>query len=146
MVVIQFKSLLTKGEWQWVNERAHCILCGDTCGIVATNEIGEILAVAVFDSFTPVAANVHMAIENPVVLRRGFLQAIGEYLFNVRSRARIYGLVPSNNHKALKLNRHIGMSVVATIPNALGQDIDYVVMGMEKSSCRWISQECREAA
>jgi hypothetical protein len=101
---------------------------------------------AVFDSFTPVAANVHMAIENPMVLRHGFLQAIGEYLFNTRSRARIYGLVPSTNAKALRLNRHIGMQEITRIPKALGEDVDYVVMGMEKQDCKWIPEEMREAA
>lgn len=144
--MITFRPMGKNTDWHWVQTRAHCILCGDTCGIVAQDEWGTIKAIAVFDSFTPVAANVHMAIDNPMVLRYGFLEAIGEYLFNTRSRARIYGLVPSNNQKALKLNLHIGMEQVTTIPNAIDEGVDYIVMGMEKADCRWIDQPKQEAA
>jgi hypothetical protein len=54
--------------------------------------------------------------------------------------------VPSNNEKALKLDRHIGFKEVARIPNAVAEGVDYIVMCMEKSECRWLPEELREAA
>lgn len=128
---------MTMLHWEWVKEKAHVIRCEDTQGITALRE-GEIQAVAVFDSFTACACNVHMAIVNPFVIRAGFLNEIGRHLFVVCGRSRIFGLVPSNNPKALKLNRHIGMIEVARVPDALDEGVDYIVMEMEKARCRWI--------
>ena len=140
-----FKALDTPQEWEWVSDRAHTILCGDMCGIVVTNEGGDIQAVAVFDSFTKNACNVHLAIENPMVIKHGFLSEIARHLFLVRNRSRIFGLVPSNNSRALKLDKHIGMREIACIPNALDEGVDYVVLEMTREECTWLPQ-LKEAA
>ncbi len=141
---MRYSALQTAEEWDWFHARTNTILCGDMCGIVARKQ-GRIVAMAVFDSFTEVACNVHMAIDDPFVLRHGFLEGMGNYLFNVRNRQRLYGLVPSNNDRALKLNKHIGLTELAVIPNAVAEGVDYIVMTMEKADCRWIP-EVREAA
>ena len=141
-----FKALDMPEEWEWVRTRAHTILCDDMCGIVALSDSGVIQAVAVFDSFTKNACNVHFAIENPLVIKHGFLREIARYLFIDRGRSRIFGLVPSTNRKALKLDKHIGMREVTTIPNALDEGIGYIVLEMTKDECRWLPKELRRAA
>lgn len=142
--MITFRPLNGKTDWEWVKTRAHILLVEDTTGLVAERD-GKIQAVAVFDSFTVNACNVHMAIENPMVIKYGFLHEIGHYLFNVRDRKRIFGLVPSNNAKAMRLDKHIGMSEIARVPNALAEGIDYVVLEMTREECRWI-EPVKEAA
>jgi len=144
--VIALSPLTTAEEWTWIHSRAHPILCGDTCGMVARNARGIIVAIVLFDSFTPVACNVHMAIESPMVLRHGFFESIAHYTFIERNRQRLFGLVPSTNEKALKLNYHLGMKHIATIPNALEDGVHYEVLGLEKSECRWLPERMREAA
>ena len=104
-----------------------------------------IQAIAVFDSFTVDACSVHFAIDNPFVIKHGFLNEIARHLFIQCGRKRIFGLVPSNNEKALKLDKHIGMEEVARIPDAVKEGVDYIVMRMDKESCRWIEQN-KEAA
>jgi len=143
--MIKFKPLTEAHEWAWFKQRTPVIMCEDSQGIVAFNERG-IQAVCVADSFSTDACNVHFAIDNPIVIRRGFLNEIARHLFVVRKRNRIFGLVPDNNEKALKLDRHIGFTEVARVPQALSKDIGYVVMVMTKEECPWLPAELREAA
>ena len=140
-----FKPLDTQAEWDWVRSRAKLIFCEDSQGIVAYDERG-IQAIAAFDSFTVDACNVHFAIDNPFVIRSGFLNEIALHLFIQCGRKRIFGLVPSTNQKALKLDSHIGMKKVAVIPDALAEGVDYVVLRMDKDECRWLPAELRRAA
>ena len=142
---MNFRPINSNEDWNWVRQRAHCILCEDSQGIVAYDERG-IQAIAAFDSFTVDACNVHFAIANPYVIRHGFLHEIARHLFIQCNRKRIFGLVPSTNKKALKLDKHIGMEEVATIPDALADGIDYVVLRMNRKDCRWLPEELREAA
>ena len=141
---MMFKPLTETYEWNWVRSRTSVIACEDSQGIVA-HHMGEIKAIAVFDSFTVDACNVHLAIDSPFVLRHGFLNEIARHLFSECGRERIFGLVPSSNEKALKLDMHIGMKEVARVPNAVQTGVDYIVLSMEKVDCRWLNIE-REAA
>ena len=143
--MIMFKPLDMPREWDYLKEKAHVIACEDSQGLVATDEMGRIHAVAAFDSFTVDACSVHFAISNPLVIRRGFLGEIARHLFIECGRSRIFGLVPSNNSRALKFDKHIGMREVARVPDAVAEGIDYIVMRMDKEECRWINQQ-REAA
>jgi RimJ/RimL family protein N-acetyltransferase len=143
--MIHFKLIDDDFEKLWAKNRTRAILCEDTQGIMAYDD-KKFVACAIFDSFTVDACNVHWAITNPFVLRRGFLTEICDYLFNTRGRERIFGLVPSDNRKALKLDAHIGMREVARVPDAYAKGVDYIVMRMDKSDCRWLSKELKEAA
>ena len=143
--MIAFKPLDSAAEWEWFKRRTHVILCEDMCGIVAVRD-GDILAVCVADSFTLVACNVHLAIDNPIVLRHGFLESICAWLYVDNNRKTLVGLVPDLNSKALKLNDHIGFREVARIPNVISDEVGYVVMQMDKEDCRWIPEADRRAA
>jgi RimJ/RimL family protein N-acetyltransferase len=142
---MMFKLIDTQEEKAWAKAKTHAIICEDTQGIMAYDG-DKFVACAIFDSFTVDACNVHWAIDNPFVLRRGFLTAICDYLFNVRGRERIFGLIPSDNKKALKLDAHIGMEEVARIPDAFAKGVDYIVMRMDKSDCRWLTDIPKERA
>ena len=142
---MRFARLETPAEWEWLKSRNPVIACEDSQGIVAYRG-DEIQAVAVFDSFGPDNCNVHWAIGNPMVLRHGFIQEIVHHAFVTCKRERIFGLVPSNNKRALKLDLHIGMREVARIPHAMGEGVDYIVMTMTKADCRWLAEEFKEAA
>ena len=140
-MTIKFRALLSKEEWAWGKQRARPIRCEDSQGLVAYDENGVIQAIAVFDSFTVDACSVHFAIDNPFVIRHGFLHEIARHLFINCGRERIFGLVPSDNQKALKLDQHIGMVPVARIPDAMKRGVDYVVLCMKKEDCRWLLPE-----
>ena len=80
-----------------------------------------------------------------MALRHGLLEEIARHVYLDCGRERIFGLVPSNNNKALKLNKHIGMSEVARIPNGVMTGVDYVIMCLEKADCRFLPKQ-KEAA
>jgi hypothetical protein len=138
---IQFKPMTESSEWEFFKAKTQVIRCEDTQGIVAYSTTGKILAACVADSFSPDSCNVHMFIDNPIVIKHGFLHAIGHHMFNTCKRSHIFGLVPSNNEKAIKFDKHIGFTEVARIPDGVGTGTDYVVLRMNKADCPWITHE-----
>lgn len=126
-------------DWEWVSRVISPILCADTCGIVAV-EGNEIVSAAVYDSFTVSSANVHLGISKPIVIRRGFLFFVADYIFNYRGRKRIFGLTPENNSRAVRFNEHIGMQKVGHIADAYDDGVGYIVTRMDKEDCRWLQE------
>jgi hypothetical protein len=112
---------------------------------MAVKDTGEIKAAAVFDSFTASSCNIHLAIESPIVLRYGFLEAVAHEVFINRNRKRIFGLTPSDNMAARKFNEHIGMKHVAEIPDAFDDGVGYIITRMDRQSSPWL-QHISEAA
>ena len=143
--MIKFKPLDKQDEWDWVYERAHPLQCKDSQGIVAYDERG-IQAVCVADSFTVDACSVHIAIDSPFVIRAGFFNEVARHLFIQCNRGRIFGLVPSNNEKAIKLDTHMGFREVSRIPDAYAEGVDYIVMRMDRATSPWLTEDMREAA
>lgn len=145
--MITFKALDLPEEWAWAKRALNLIICEDSQGIVARDtDTGEIQAVCVADSFGADSCNVHIAVKNPFVIRRGFLHEVSRHLFLACGMKRLFGLVPENNAKALKFDKHIGFTEVARVPHGCGTDTDYVVMCMERAECRWLPEAQREAA
>jgi len=142
--MIYFKALNTQAEWDWMYALCYMIRCEDSQGVVGYDEKGDLQCGAVFDSFTVDSCSVHLAIPNPMSIRHGFLDELARHLFITCKRKFIFGLVPSNNARALKFNTHIGWREVARIPDAIRSGVDYVVMRMDKEECRWLPKEVRE--
>ena len=143
--MIQFKSLTEQHEWEWLKGKTSVIQCEDSIGIVAFDERG-VQAVCIADSFTIDSCCVHIAIDNPFVIRAGFFREVARHLFITCGRNRIFGVVPANNEKALKFDMHMGFKEVARIPNAFKTGVDSVVLVMEKEANRWLTPEQQQEA
>ncbi len=148
--MVAFRAM-TDLDWLWIKARAKPIRCEDTQGIMAyEGESGKVLAGCALDSFTVTSCLSHMAIDNPNVLRHGFLQALAWHIFVTCGRTNVMGIVPSTNDRALKFNRHIGFREVSRIPDGYDVGIDYVVMQMTRDECKWLEvsngAECRQVA
>ena len=144
--MIIFQPMQYDHEWLWIRKRAHPLRCQDTEGIVAYDGTGKIAAVVVFDSFTVDACSVHFAIDNPMVIRRGLISEACHYAFVQRGKKKMFGLVPDNKEKVLRLDEKLGFYEVTRIPDALQDGVGYIVLRMDRADCRWIPQELREAA
>jgi hypothetical protein len=142
--VIAFKPLETEDEHKWVKEIIRPVWCEDSVGLMAYDDTG-IVGACVADSFTVTTCIVHIAVINPMILRHGFLEQIAEYLFIHRDRRKIIGIVPSDNVKALKLNKHIGFEKVAQLADFYDVGVDYVILELERDKCRWLQKERRAA-
>jgi hypothetical protein len=140
--MITFKPIETPFEWDWIKKRTHILLCEDMMGIVAyETDNGNILAACAADSFVSDKCNVHVAIDNPLVIRHGFLKEAFEWLFVGCGRKFVLGLVPSYNEKALKFDQHIGFREINRIPDAFGTDVDCIVLRMDAHDCHWLLEE-----
>jgi RimJ/RimL family protein N-acetyltransferase len=132
-----FKPLTLPAEWDWMQQRARPVCCEDSQGIVAYQAPGVIAACCVLDGFTAHSCNAHLAIDNPLAIRAGFLTEVFQHVFGVCGLQRMFGLVPANNQKALKFNLKIGFTEAARIPDGFETGVDYVVVRMDKYNCRW---------
>lgn len=130
-------------DWWWIKEKAHCVLCADTKGIVAVNEQGAILAAAVFDNWTKTNCCIHIAIESPIVIRSGFCHAICDYVFNQTGRIMLTGMTPANNPRALRFILHAGMKEILRVKDGFDIGVDYVITQMRKDECRWLDGQRR---
>ena len=133
-----YKRLDKDYEWSWLVDRAAPKQMQDTQGIVAYDERGLILAVCAMDSWSHDNCSVHFAIDKPMVIRRGFLNECFRYVFIDRGLKRVFGLIPSDNDRAHKLDLHIGFREVARVPNGCYEGVDYIVVCIEKDECRWL--------
>lgn len=137
--------LLHSVDWPWIQAQASPILCEDTTGIVAVRKDTRVAA-AVFDSWSPNSCLAHLIIQDPFVLRHGFLHEAFKFVFLTKGRGLMTGLTPANNLKALKLNRHIGFREVCRIPDGHKPGIDSVLQIMTRDECRWINLSEKRAA
>lgn len=142
---VTFRAMESQDDWMWFKTRTSVIYCEDTVGIVAMRN-GDIAAMCVFDSFSPFSCNVHLAIDDVAAIRAGLFTQVALYAYVTRGCERMFGLVPSNNEKALKLDKHIGFTEVSRVPRALGKDVDYIVMCLEREDCRWLPAQFKEEA
>jgi RimJ/RimL family protein N-acetyltransferase len=134
-----FRGLLTCEDWAWINARLPIHRCEDTGGIVAVDSVSrETLAMCVFDNKTQNSVQVHLVIDKPLVLKHGFMHCCCEVMFNVLGVSRLYGLVPANNEKAVKLNTHLGFTVKAVLDEAYAVGVDYLVMEWKRENCSFL--------
>ena len=79
---VKFRPMDTRRDWDWMHERAKPLYTSNTKGLVAFDaDTDRILAMAVFDNWTETAVQMHMSIEVPIVLRRGFFYAAFNFSF-----------------------------------------------------------------
>jgi len=128
-------------EWAWMEARANPIRDEFSTGICAYDQTGKICAAFVADSFTVDGCGVHLAIDNPMAIRRGFIHECLHFIFVTRGRKRCFGIVPSNNLKAIRFNEHIGFRIVAKLEDAYATGVDYIYMRMDADNNRWVTPE-----
>ncbi len=139
----RFVTIDIKRDWGWVSSKLQCHLVEDSGGFLAVDRHGDYCAAIVFDSFTATSACCHILIENPLVIRRGFLQMAAKAIFVHGGRHVIIGLTPANNDKALEFNRRIGWKEVYRVRDGYAFGIDCVIHEMRREECRWLSKEDR---
>tara|TARA_R110000822_G_scaffold11142_2_gene41216 strand:+ start:4481 stop:4915 length:435 start_codon:yes stop_codon:yes gene_type:complete len=144
--VIHFKPFTEKYEYDWFKDRVHIIYCEDSQGIIAYKNDGKIAGGVIFDTWTPDSVNVHIAIDDPLCIRGGLFTEVAIHGFHTGGKKRMFGMVPDNNKKALKLDKKIGFHEVARIPDAISDGIGYIILRLDKENCRWLPKELREAA
>ena len=129
---------LTTDSWDWIYERIQPVITKSTRGVIAWDK-GEIVAATIFDTWTVTSGQIHVIIENPMVLRHRYIEECMNYFFNDCNKEIMIGLTPSVNEKALKFNEHLGFEELFRIEDGVDFRIDMVVQELRKHNCRWIN-------
>ena len=132
---VVYRRLYKGLDWAWINDRLPILEVEDTKGIIAVDaERKQQVGAAIFDNWTANSVQVHFLITSPIVLRHRFLGVVYEHLFNFHGLKYLYGMVPGDNAKALKLNKHMGWTEKARLPEAFANGVAYVIMEYKRST------------
>lgn len=141
---VVFTHMDVTRDWVWIQNHLPLHWTDDTVGIIAVDKDGRRVAAAIFDSWTYNSVNVHQIIVQPWVLRHGWFQEIAKYVYITAGRRIMYGLVPSDNAKALKLNKNIGFEEICVLKDAVEDGVDMHVLELRKENCRFLVEEVEE--
>jgi len=129
-------------DWDWVQRRLPILRVEDTGGLVAYDKDNdELLAACIWDNWTRNSVQCHFLIQNNIALKHGFVEEIADFIFNHQGKKFIYGMVPGDNAKAMKINEHIGFTEKMRLEDAWADGVDYVVMELKKENCRYLPKE-----
>ena len=93
---------------------------------------GVLVAGAVFENWNGSNMFAHQRCDSPP--REYWFQVVN-YIFNQIKVKRCTACVESDNHKAIKLNKHIGFVIEATLKDA-GRNGDLLIMTLWPENCR----------
>lgn len=127
----------------WAQERVGVTFRRDAYTI-GLEKGGELAAVVVFDGFSDVDANIHIASDGSARwMNKALLLATFNYAFVQLGLRRLTGLVPADNEQALKFDEHLGFVREGYHPHA-SKTGDIVSLGMLRENCRFIAPEHRK--
>lgn len=110
---------------------------------IGWREDGELRAVTLYDNFSQCDCNIHIASDGTGNwLRRQFLVASFMHPFVQWNLRRVTGLVPATNQRALNFDLHLGFVQEGYLRHALPDD-DIIVLGMLRTTCRFIPSKYR---
>ena len=138
-------ALRTQEEWEWMHQRTKPVLAKDTTGFVAYRG-NRVVAASVFDNWTPNSCRVHLAIENPFVLRHGFLEECCDFVFEYADREVALAGIPATNDDSIRFAKHVGFREIFRVRNGYQKDVDLVFLELRKHECRWLTPINRKVA
>lgn len=107
---------------------------------------GQIVAAVVYDNFSNVDCNMHIASDGSGKwLTRELLVRAFAFPFIQCGFRRVTGLVPADNAEALKFDLHLGFEIEGRCREAMPDGSDVIVLGMLRRNCRYIPTEARNA-
>lgn len=106
---------------------------------------GELVAVVVFDNFSAVDCNMHIASDGTGRwMNKELLLSAFAYPFAQLKLNRVTGLVPAKKPEVVAFDQHLGFVIEGLCAKALPDD-DIVILGLLRSRCRFITEEQRNA-
>lgn len=145
-MMVAFRALEQR-DWPYVVDRLEMAWAEGTTGVVAFDvATGDICGVMVCQAWTKNSCESHIVIENKAALKHGFHNECANYVFTQAGREKMIGIIPSNNEKALRLDRKFGFTDVGVIKDGFEQGVDIVIMELHRDNCPYWDQKQVEAA
>lgn len=127
----------------WACERIGIDCFRSDARTIGLERDGVLAAVVVFDSFSDVDANIHVASDGSRLwMNRELLVSTFAYAFIQCGLRRLTGLVQSDNERALAFDEHLGFRREGYHPKA-AKTGDLVSLGLLREDCRFIPMEYR---
>ena len=128
-------------SWIWIKRRLPVLAVEDSCGIVAVKTGRIYVGACVMDNWTANSVQCSFVVENPLVLREGFLRMCCSYVFEECGKKKAYAQVASNNVKSLKFVKHIGFVEQCVLKDVYGDGIHCVILELVKENCNYLLEE-----
>lgn len=104
---------------------------------------GVIMGVVGYNGFCGKVCAMHVAgVGNWI--SRDFLWKAFDYPFKQVGIVQIISPVAASNHRALKLNKHLGFEVLQRIRDGWADNEDLIFMSMRYNQCRWLREPKHE--
>ena len=139
---LEFRRFVGSADWGFVQKMLPVFRVEDTTGLMAIDmDTNTTVGFCIMDNFTNNSVQAHFFIAKTMVLKHGFLEACFDIMFNACGKKLIYGQVPSDNEKALKLNAHMGFTEKCRLTDAYADGVDYVILELKKENCKYLPKE-----
>lgn len=125
-------------HYQWIAARASLILGPHFRALEALDGQGNILGMVGYDGWTPNSCSMHVAIENPIAVRRLLARAFTTP-FRL-GRNVLLASVLSTNEKSLKFAKHLGFRQKARIQDGWSDGVDLLILELRRENCRWVKE------
>jgi hypothetical protein len=114
--------------------------CGDLEALFWVNEENKIEWVIGYTAFIGKTCQMHMVNLKGGYTPKKLLFSAFDYSFNYRGLEKVFGLVDSNNIKAMQYDQKLGFKEAIRFPEMHDSGGDIVVFEMNKADCRWIKE------
>lgn len=104
---------------------------------------GKLIGVVAYNGFNGRVCSMHIAGDGNWISRE-FIRATFTYPFITLDLVQVFGPVPADNTRALRLDRHFGFEVLYRVRYGWDHKTDLIMLGMHRSQCRWLKEKTRE--
>lgn len=107
----------------WVADQLPQVHDFGPCSAIGIASEGRLIAGCVYSDYRPVESNIQlsMAAVSPMWARREVVTALLRYPFRQLGVWMIYTATAPENHRALRVNRHIGIKRKTILPHHFGR-------------------------
>lgn len=126
-------------------DRLRLHVTSDLVGIVAMLN-DAVVGMVCLDNWTDNSCQAHISISNAMCLRPdGLVHRTVQYVYDFNDREIIYGLVRSDNPKAVEFDKRLGFKIEHTLKDAFEPGVDNIIMSMRKNDCNYYTPYRRAA-
>lgn len=122
--------------WEFLSKRIGIPYSTDFVALGRVRE-GQLLGVVGYNNFTGTSCHMHMAGEEGRWFSREFLYEAFRYPFETLGLTMVFGVVPSGNIRALRIDAKLGFRELIYIPGA-HPDGGIHILQMKREECRWL--------
>lgn len=124
-------------HYGWIAQRAQLVVTDGFRAIEAIDSAGRIVGMVGYDGWTPNSCAMHVAIEEPIAVRRLLRPGFGIPFLELQKGV-VLASVLSTNAKSLQLVSGLGFRALTRMRDAWDKGVDVLLFEMRREDCRWV--------